>query len=379
MIDFARRMAGKVRRFLTSKDKSTYVAKFLRRRRIIGHPGAPLTYSDRLKAENSRFTDVLDVNELPAIFHYWSNEHLRPIVAEFGVNHPDEWFANHFAEAAKDSVASPRFISIGSGNCDTEVRVAKLMRARGMQDFTIECLDINKAMLGRGKMLAEQEEVAQHLAFVRSDFNEWEPVGEYDGVMANQSLHHVIELETLFDKIAAALRPSGLFVVSDIIGRNGHQRWPEALDALRIFWRELPPSYRYNQMLRRHEELYESWDCSQEGFEGIRAQDILPLLLQRFQFYKFIGFGNIIDPFIDRAFGHNFDAKASWDRDFIDRVHAYEERAFREGELKPTHMFAVMTISEPPSRHYSRELSPEFSVRDPELAGGIDWKTKSIG
>ena len=48
------------------------------------------------------------------------------------------------------------------------------------------------------------------------------------------------------------------------------------------------------------EEQYENWDCSEEGFEGIRAQDILKLLNKNFYFKKFLAYGNLIDIFIDR-------------------------------------------------------------------------------
>jgi hypothetical protein len=51
-------------------------------------------------------------------------------------------------------------------------------------------------------------------------------------------------------------------------------------------------------------------------FEGIRSQDILPLLLEYFHFEVFIPYGNVIDPFIDRTFGPNFDSSREWDRDF---------------------------------------------------------------
>jgi hypothetical protein len=94
--------------------------------------------------------------------------------------------------------------------------------------------------------------------------------------------------------------------------------------------------------LRRHEELHEYWDCSIAGFEGIRAQDILPLLLVRFEFELFIGYGNLVDPFIDRSFGPHFDANAAWDRDFIDRVHARDEAEMLAGRITPTHRIAVM-------------------------------------
>ncbi len=67
-----------------------------------------------------------------------------------------------------------------------------------------------------------------------------------------------------------------MFVTNDMIGRNGHQRWPEALEIVNQYWHELPEAYRYNKLLSRYEPEYMNWDCSTEGFEGIRAQDILP-------------------------------------------------------------------------------------------------------
>ncbi len=321
-------------------------------------------YLRKVRQEQAIYRDVLDVNALPSIFHYWSQTHLRPIFDEFGITHPDQWFATHLAESARRTDSRrARFVSVGAGNCDTEVRVARLLEQEGLEDFVIECVDINPAMLERGRMLAESEGVATRMGFVEADFNKWHPSATYDGAMANQSLHHVLNLEGLFDEIKRTLHPDGYFVVSDIIGRNGHQRWPEALQALHRFWAELPAEYRYNHQLARHEAMYENWDCSTEGFEGVRAQDIMPLLIGRFGFHKCVAFGNVIDPFIDRAFGHNFDAGREWDRDFIDRIHACDEQGFQDGSLKPCHLFAVLTTGEPSSRHYSRGLGPEACVR----------------
>jgi hypothetical protein len=115
------------------------------------------------------------------------------------------------------------------------------------------------------------------------------------------------------------------------------------LEAVRHFWRRLPPSYRYNWQLRRYEESFMDWNCATEAFEGIRAQDILPLLIENFHFEKFAAFGNVIDPFVDRGFGPHFDPTREWDRAFIDELHAFDERGFREGTLTPTHLFAVLS------------------------------------
>jgi len=323
-------------------------------------------YDARLAAEQTIYKDMIDINVLPPIFHYWSNAYLRPMLEEYGCSNPDEFFANFLIDSATRSRADAlRFVSLGAGNCDTEVRVAKLMRSRGLEAFIIDCLDINRPMLERGRAMAVAEGVQAHIATTEIDFNDWTPAHRYAGAMANQSLHHMLNLEGVFARVRDALLPRAYFVVSDMIGRNGHQRWPEALAAVRKFWRELPEPYRYNRQLLRQEHEFLDWDCSVGGFEGIRAQDILPLLLQTFSFELFIGFANVIDPFTDRGFGHNFDASSDWDRDLIDRIHAYDEAQLASGRLTPTHMMAVMTTEAAVAPRYSRGLDPARSVRVP--------------
>jgi len=350
-------------------DPSFYKRALRRIGNIGGHPvpeGSPSDYENRLQREQTNYKDCLNVNNLPEIFHYWSNEYLGPKIAQFGFNHPDDFFARYLAKAAaSQDHGAPRFVSVGAGNCDTEVRVAKLLRERGLGSFTIECLDINSAMLERGRQMAEQEGVSEFIATTRADFNKWRPGQEYCALVANQSLHHVLELEHLFASVAEALRGGGLFLAFDVIGRNGHQRWPEALEIVQEYWKELPPSYRFNQQLRRFEEAFLDWDCSTEGFEGIRAQDILPLLVERFEFDLFVPFANVIDPFIDRSFGHNFDANGEWDRAFIDRVHARDELELRRGTIKPTHLFAVMCMGRKGEGLFLDGAAPADSIRIP--------------
>lgn len=335
-------------------------------RGLVGGP--PVVQADgyraRMAQELDAYSECHDVHDLPEIFHYWSDKYVRPMLEAVGVSNPDQFFAR-FLKLSAERVGTdePVFVSIGSGNCDTEARVARLLRDQGLTRFTIECLDINQAMLDRGLAHAAEQGVAEHIQPLVGDFNDWHPKKRYAGIMANQSLHHVVELERLFDAVAKALLPGASFVISDMIGRNGHMRWPEALDALQTFWRELPDAYRYNRALKRHEPEYINWDCSQEGFEGIRAQDIVPALLDRFAFETFIGFGNVVDVLVDRAFGHNFNAEGEWDREFIDRVHAFDEAGFAQGTLTPTHMLAVLRTEPVIEPFYSRGIAPELVAR----------------
>lgn len=327
-------------------------------------PGVSLPdYEGRIQQEVSRFAGEEVINDLPKIFHYWSNTYLRPKLEAFGFSYPEDFFARQI-ERQHAALGRPvTVVSIGAGNCDCEVTIAKLLIERGVTQFTISCLDITDAMLERGRELAAANELSAHFSFVQADFNRWEPTQGYDVVMANQSLHHVTNLEGLFDAIYQAIGPTGIFITSDMIGRNGHMRWPEALSIVREFWKELPDSYRYNVQIRRREKAFKDWDCSMEGFEGIRAQDILPLALQRFGFDFFLGYGNLIDPFIDRGFGPHFDPEKEWDRTFIDRVHARDEAEMLAGTIKPTHVLAVMRQDKTAQPQVWRHLTPEFCVR----------------
>ena len=323
-------------------------------------------YEKKLQNEQDFYKDVTDVHDLPDIFHYWSNKYLAPGMKPFGFTNPNDFFVHYIKEyLAKQDQGSVHILSIGSGNCDLELEISRKLSNSGLTDFVIECLDLNEDMLQRGQDAANDAGVGDHFLFTRGDFNKWNPTTHYGIVLANQSLHHVLNLEGLFDSVKQSLEPDGLFLISDMIGRNGHMRWPEALERLKPFWDELPDEHRYNRLMQRHEEQYINHDCSTEGFEGIRAQDILPLLLERFNFNFFFPFANMVFAFIDRPFGHNFDASADWDRDFIDRVHAIDEACFISGELKPTSMLAVLTNekSETVVRH--PVLTPEHCVRLP--------------
>lgn len=322
-------------------------------------------YEARIAAEIQTFADQVNVHDLPEIFHYWSNKYLRPMMESLGYSYPEDFYAKEIARQRQALGRPIRVLSLGAGNGDTEVRVATLLRERGVDGVTIECMDINPAMLARCAEHAREQGLEGVVVPRKGDFNRWRPQESWDVVMANQSLHHVLELEHLFDAVHEAIGPTGTFLTCDMIGRNGHQRWPEALVEVQRFWRELPEAKRYNLQLKRHEHEFMDWDCSVEGFEGVRAQDILPLLVQRFAFDTFLGWGNLIDIFIDRSFGHHLDHQDPWALDLVDRIHARDEEGLLAGLWKPTHMLAVMRREHDGPVRCWRHLTPAYCVRDP--------------
>ena len=320
------------------------------------------------------FTAIEQVHALPEIAHYWSNKHLIPILQQVGHSSSIEMFRNYIAQLSRERPREIcRVLSVGCGDSASEINIGQWLIENKIENFTFECMDINSEVLERGKRSVASTGYADKFSFTVFDINAWRPIGKYQIILAIQSLHHFLELEMLFDKIHSALDPDGLFLTDDMIGRNGHQRWPEALTSVNALWKELPREYTYNHSLKRYEATYENWDCSVDSFEGIRAQDILPLLVKKFHFDLFVGFGNVIDIFVDRAFGPNFDPERAWDRNFIDRVHALDMQQMEQGIVKPTHIQAAMRNRPVENPRFYKHLTPEFCIRkaDPVRFGKL--------
>ncbi len=319
----------------------------------------------RLEQEIAHYRNCENVHDLPEIFHYWSHHYLLPKLQDCGFEGVDDFFLKGIIEACRSEAGSTsRILSVGAGNCDLEVRLAALLRERGATNFRFHCVELNPHMVARGQVLARDAGLADRFTFEITNLDSWSPGRSYDVCIANHSLHHVVELERLFAGIKSALGEHGVFLINDMIGRNGHMRWPEALDVVKEIWSRMPQRYKYNHQLRRWEYEFDDWDCSKEGNEGIRAQDILPLLVETFDFDTFIAFANIIDVFVDRSFGHNFDPQRPEDVAFIDEVARIDESKLDAGEVTPTHLIAAARTRR--SLRCYRHWTPEFCMRRPD-------------
>jgi SAM-dependent methyltransferase len=323
-------------------------------------------YQQRLTQEIDRFREVTNANDLPEIYSYWYERYVTPKFDELGIASLDSFYAQPIIElCGKRNGTVVRIASLGSGNGELEVRLAQSVVGAGFANFEVSCIELNGTMQQRTQALADAAGVGGHLRLIEADLNAWTADGEYDVVIASHSLHHVVALEHVFQQVASGLKSDGVLLVNDMIGRNGHMRWPEALLFVQSIWTQLPDRFKYNQQLKVLDEQFVNRDCSSEGFEGIRAQDILPLLLRTFHPELFLAFANIIDVFVDRGYGHNFDVASPDDAQFIDRVARLDDLAIDLGLVKPTHLIASFRPQPIPVR-FSRHWSPDFCVRDPD-------------
>lgn len=327
-------------------------------------------YERRIHEQIEQFRDEATLMQLPPAYFYWMGKYVLPRARTVfpGMRSLLDVYGLSFAQLRPADDGRLRILSIGSGDCQVEVAVVKHLRQLGVQNVMIDCTELSSLRLARGRELAAKEGLLDHMDFLEVDLNSWTAPTRYHGVMAHHTLHHIVELEALFDMIEGVMLPDGVFVTTDMIGRNGHMRWPEALAVLERLWPLLPDRFKFHHQLKQFHGEFVNWDCSTEGFEGIRAQDILPLLNGRFAFQKFFAYGNLPDIFVERGYGHNLLKEKKGDLELIDFLELLNTILVDSGFLKPTVMCAVMRPG-PPAADLDcwGKWTPQFCVRDPDL------------
>ena len=329
-----------------------------------------MNYKERVSQQIAQYAATVNMHDLPAIFHIWSNEHVRPgLVEVFGVDTIPEFYASAYLKARTESSSGRgAILSIGCGDGSVEIEVARALAGKGARDFQIIGADLSPILLKRLRDNVKAAGLSNIVVGVETDLNNITLTQPFDMIMANHALHHIVELEKLFDFAKSHLTERGLFATSDMIGRNGHQRWPETAAILNALWPTLSEKQRFNIQLSRFDDVFTDHDCSTEGFEGIRAQDILPLLLERFWPAGFLGFGGFIDVLVDRSFGHSYDVNNADDVSFIRFAGELNDILLDAGLIKPTMMLA----------HFAKDKIPEKCFRDRSARASIrthdaDW------
>jgi SAM-dependent methyltransferase len=328
----------------------------------------PKAHAKRIKEQINQYANVENMHsQLADAFFYWQQKYFRPRFRELtGCNNYLEFYGKAFIDRIART-GNGHIVSFGSGDGAVEVNIAQSMKKLGAPDFHFDLVELSPVQHERARKKAAEAGLAEHFYMIEADFNTWKADKVYSCAMAHHALHHVLDLEHLFQAIHEGLHEDGVFVTFDVIGRNGHMRWPEAYKLINLMWHFLPPEKRKHTILNRVDSDFYNHDCSTQGFEGIRAQDILPNLIKTFHFETFYAFGNLIDVFTSRGYGPNFDTRKPEDAAFIDFVEELNEILLETGYLKPTRLCAIMGKKSVDNPTLYRGRTPEAMMREPAM------------
>ena len=203
------------------------------------------------------------VHDTKAWHYYWQ----RLGAEEFaGWRHPS--IAN-FIEEERQFEKPVKVLSLGSGFCGPDLELARAFRI----PYEITCVDINPKLFAGARERAEQENL--NLRFEQADLNYITlPPDTYHLVFAHAILHHVINIERLFDQITRTLKPDGVCHFVEVGGENRVLMSKKSTRFANELLRLLPPDLAKNANIILTPE---------GGMEGIRQERLLPLIEQYFQ------------------------------------------------------------------------------------------------
>ena len=193
--------------------------------------------------------------------HYW-----KKIGEKVGSNAPEGGNVAALVQASTD--ADPiRVLSLGSGYCGQEIMLAKQFA----RPYEILCTDVNEALFEQAKKTADEQGL--HLTFETADLNFMEiEAGSYDLIFAHAVMHHVINLEHLFQQIHRGLKKNGLFHLVDVCGENRRLLWEKNREFANTLLELCPKDPEGGGPLSIPPPAVA------EGMEGVRQEEIIPFL-----------------------------------------------------------------------------------------------------
>ncbi|MDG6349103.1 class I SAM-dependent methyltransferase [Luteimonas sp. 8-5] len=228
-----------------------------------------------------------------------------------------------------------RVLSLCSGAARIEAGMAAL--AGPAVQWTL--MDLNESLLqSAGASFPEGVEPD----LIVGNLNEIRDYGErYDVIMCVSGLHHIVELERVVGFIRTALADGGEFwSIGEAIGRNGNRLWGSDLEAANASMRALPARLRRNRYSGKVDDTLPDVDYSIGTFEGIRSQDITPLLFGHLDPVHLFRRNCFLWRLVDQTYNSNYDMQAEEDIACLQAL-VRAELAHFEGGGRPTELHAV--------------------------------------
>jgi len=224
-----------------------------------------------------RADDVVYQSRREAEARYWErstvssmmSEVLRGSAALARAAYPDrgDWL--------DDLVSRGPFADAAVLGCDDEDFERRWVERRASARLDVYELSA-RVLAGVGESLPSREGVR----LVAADLNFVElPAAAYDVVWSSGVLHHVANLERLYDQVARALRPGGLFALHDYVGERRLQYGAARLARINAVLADVPARFRRGGIDRVQAPGPETLS----PFCGVRADEVVPLAEARFE------------------------------------------------------------------------------------------------
>jgi O-antigen biosynthesis protein len=218
----------------------------------------------------------------------------------------------------------PEILVLGCGGGED----ALVYLERGMAEKVLG-VDVSPRAIGVASRAAQELGLADRATFRVLELETAKIEGTFSLIVAGQCLHHVRNLESLFDRIRSALAPDGLFALNEYVGPSRFQ-WSDRVERyMNRLLEALPDRYRREgpggplrgPVRRPAPETVAASDDS----EAVRSAEILPLLEAQFEVLLRRDYGGTLLQSVLAGIAANFDPDKDVDRSMIELLVAFEE------------------------------------------------------
>jgi SAM-dependent methyltransferase len=170
------------------------------------------------------------------------------------------------------------------------------------------------------------------------------PRGPFDLIIANDVLHHITRLESLYYRMHQALASDGRLIFNEYIGPNRFQYSDERVALLNDHLQQLPPHLRRDPVSGEPKQTWERVSAtlleSQDPTEAVRAEEVLPIAKCFFEpMVEYPYGGGLLNPLL-YGIVTNFREGSPDDTQVLQALCDEEARLTKQGAVPPDfHVF----------------------------------------
>jgi SAM-dependent methyltransferase len=215
----------------------------------------------------------------------------------------------------------------------------------------IEAIDISKGAIEKARARVASAGLQDKIEHSVADLNELRlKEGIYGAIFCCMSIHHVRNLENLFEQAAKGLQPGGMLIFNEYVGPNRFQMPDERVRMINAALQLLPPRFRRlivkgaatDKVKEVHRNTLLSWFEVNDPSESERSADILEVARKYFDYLEFKPYGGGIAHLALKDIAGNFvtDEDTKWLDVLLKLEGDLEERGLLESDF-------VMAVATP--------------------------------
>lgn len=245
---------------------------------------------------------------------------------------PDVTYEEYISKEFFKSKEKLKMVSIGSGVCSHELRLAELN-----PHWDIICIDFSDKLLNKAKDIAKVKQLNNIHFIVENIFNYHLPGNFYDMVFFHASLHHFKNISVFMrDIVLPTLKPNGKLIINEYVGVNRLQYSRSQLKAINECLQLIEPKCRtmYKSRLKKN-RYYGSGLLRMiisDPSECIDAENILPVIHDNFKTILEVSLGgNILMSALKDISHHFLDMDADKSKN-LERAIQFEEEFLKANQ-----------------------------------------------